>query len=459
MGSRSTVMEDLVRYVSNARSRSLPDDIMSRTKHHVLDTVAAMISGATIRPGQVALDLARVHLGGRPDALVVGTTLLLPVVDAAMANGMLAHADETDDSNSSGNLHPGCSVIPAALAMAEREDASGAEFLRSVALGYDIGSRVNKALGGYGAGAMRARGHLPFSIGGTMGATAAAGSLAGFTRNDQYRFLFSYGAQQASGVMTYARDTDHIEKAFVFGAMPSRNGLTSAIMVQAGATGVEDVFSGPGNFLDALSDDPDPSELVAELGDRYEVTLTNIKKYCTGFPIQGPLEGVLQLRDEAGFGPHDVEKIVVRMLESGARVVDDREMPNISLQYLFAVGIIDGAVSFDAAHDVGRMADPVVASLKERISVVGDPQFPEGHYQSVVDVALKDGRSLSTRIDDFRGSVANPLTTAEVEQKARGLIEPVLGVERTESLIGAIRDLESLATIRQLRPFIAGPVS
>ena len=82
-------------------------------------------------------------------------------------------------------------------------------------LGYDIGSRTTKALG---REAMRARNHLPFSIGGTLGTAAAAGSIARLGE-EEIRHLLSCGAQQASGVMTYARDTEHIEKAFIFGGM------------------------------------------------------------------------------------------------------------------------------------------------------------------------------------------------------------------------------------------------
>ncbi|MCC7104011.1 MAG: MmgE/PrpD family protein, partial [Chloroflexi bacterium] len=235
------VMERLIDYTASARTAELPPEVLRRAKHHILDTLAAMVSGTRLRPGQLALEFARLEGGGRPEAQVVASDMVLPVVPAAIANGMLAHTDETDDSNGSAGFHPGCAILPAALAMAERVGASGAELVNAVVLGYDIGARTNKALGPQ---AMRDRNHLPFSIGGTLGATAAAGCLAGLSRPEQYRYLYSYGAQQASGVMTYARDTEHIEKAFIFGGMPARNGLTAALMIQAGFTGVWDTFSG-----------------------------------------------------------------------------------------------------------------------------------------------------------------------------------------------------------------------
>ena len=379
--------------------------------------------------------------------------MVVSAVNAAIANGMMAHADETDDSNGSAGIHPGCAVLPAALAMGERENVSGADLVKAVVLGYDIGSRTTKALG---REAMRNRNHLPFSIGGTMGATAAAGCLAGL-QEEQYRDLLSYGAQQASGIMTYARDVEHIEKAFIFGGMSARNGVMAAEMIQMGFTGVYDTFDGDGNFLVAYSDNPNGEELVAELGTRYEVMLTNIKKFCVGFPIQSPAEGMLSIINEHNIGANDVDKIVVRLAESGAHTVNDREMPDINLQYIFAIALLDGRVSFEAAHSFERMSDPKVMDLRSRITLIGDPELSQDQpdYQAIVEVATKDGRNLVERVTSFRGRAENPLSTEEVGEKALDLMEPILGQAQSKELIDAINHLEALPSVRELRPLLS----
>ncbi|MGZ8154812.1 MAG: MmgE/PrpD family protein [Burkholderiales bacterium] len=449
----ASVTPDLIRYMTAARTSSIPPSVWAKTKHHVLDTIAAMISATRIKPGQFALRYVE-QLGGKAEAQVVGSRIVTTAINAAIANGMLAHSDETDDSNGSAGIHPGCAIISAALAMAERENASGEDFLRAVILGYDIGSRTNKALG---RDALRARNHLPFSIGGTLGATAAAGYLARLSE-EQLRYLLSYGAQQASGVMTYARDTEHIEKAFIFGGMPARNGVTAATMVQCGFTGVYDVFHGDGNFLVAFADAPDAQQLIAELGSRYEIMLTNIKKYCVGFPIQSPLEGLTTLMKEHDLKADQVEHITARILESGAHTVNDREMPDINLQYIFAVTLLDGRPSFETAHSVERMTDPKVMELRKKVTLIGDPELtharPEG--QAIVQITTRDGRRLETRVTTFKGRSDNPLTTQEVEEKAKELLEPTLGQSRTRQLMDTIGKLESLASVRDLRPLLAG---
>ena len=391
--------------------------------------------------------------GGTPEAQVVGSSIVTSAINAALANGMLAHSDETDDSNGSASIHPGCAIVPPAMAVAEREDASGTDLIRAVALGYDIGSRTNKTLG---RDAMRARNHLPYGIGGTMGATAAAGCLAGL-KEEQFRDLLSFGAQQASGVMTYPRDTEHIEKAFIFGGMTSRNGVTAATMVGRGFTGVHDVLDGVGNFLSAYSDNPNPQELVAELGERFEIMLTNIKKYCVGFPIQSALEGLLLLIAEHQVKAADVEKIVARLPETGAHTVDDREMPDINLQYIFAVALLDGGLSFEAAHSFERMQQPAVLELKSKMALIGDPELtrarPEG--QSIVQITTKDGSTLEQRVTTFKGRSDNPLTSEEIADKARELLAPVLGQQRGEELIETINHLEDVASVRELRPLLS----
>ena len=455
MASGNSVMEKLIDYVSKARATALPPPVLLKTKHHILDTLAAMISGSTLKPGEMALKYAKQMEGGAREAQVVASDLMLPVIPAAIANGMLGHSDETDDSNGSAGFHPGCAILPAALGMAERENLGGQDVVRAVALGYDIGSRTNKALG---RDALRARSTLPFSIAGTLGAAAAAGCLAGLTRPEEYRFLFSYAAQQASGVMTYARDTEHIEKAFIFGGMPARNGLTAATMVQAGFTGVWDVLSGDNNFFLAFSDSTRPAQpelMVAELGSRYEMMLTNMKKYCTGFPIQSPMEALRLAVDEHRFKAADVEAIEVRIARSGAHTVNDREMPDINLQYLFAVALLDGNVSFAAAHDVERMSDPAVRALRSRVKLIGDPSFVEGGHAARVEITLKDGRKITREIESFRGKADNPMSTGEVEEKARDLIEPVMGAGKTRKLIETVRTLEQLKKIRDLRPLLS----
>src|SRR5579864_6235472 len=140
----SPVMTRLSTYMSEAPGRALPAEVIEKAKHHILDTFAAMISGCELPPGRAAIQFARAY-GGEKIATVAASNVLCGPIEAALANGVLAHADETDDSWP-GGWHPGCNVVPAALATGEQFGISGNEFLRAVALGYDVGARVLTAL-------------------------------------------------------------------------------------------------------------------------------------------------------------------------------------------------------------------------------------------------------------------------------------------------------------------------
>ena len=141
----SEVMTRLSTYMSEAPGHALPDDVVERAKRHVLDALAAMVSGTELVPGRNALRFARSY-GGAPVATVVGDRIVCGSIEAALVNGTLAHADETDDTLAPGPWHPGCNVVPAALALGEQFGANGHRFLRAVVLGYDVGTRVMAAI-------------------------------------------------------------------------------------------------------------------------------------------------------------------------------------------------------------------------------------------------------------------------------------------------------------------------
>jgi 2-methylcitrate dehydratase PrpD len=449
-------MTRLSTYMSEAASHALPDDVIEKTKHHVLDTFAAMISGADLPPGLVALQFARAHAGEKV-ATVAASDVVCGAIEAALANGMLAHSDETDDSHAPSQSHPGCAIVPAALAAGEQFGIDGTHFLRAVALGYDVGPRVTMTLGA-----------LPYqmethrsshSIAEGFGAAAAAGCAAALNAH-QMRWLLDYAAQQASGIAAWERDTEHVEKSLVFAGMPARNGVTAALLIQLGGSGVEDILSGPDNFLMAFAPGPtkvpDPAKLIDKLGERYEVTRTNIKKWTVGSPIQAPLDALENMRKKHPFDADQVEKVLVRVATSEANTVNNREMPDICLQHMIAVMLIDKTASFQAAHDKTRMADAGVLRQRAKVQLIPDEEM-ERRYpkrEALVEVTLNDGTELSERVEAVRGTTDNPMTRDEVVAKCRELTAPRLGAEKSAQLIARVMNIERVGNVRDLRPLL-----
>jgi 2-methylcitrate dehydratase PrpD len=450
--SVSQVTARLSAYMSEAGGRALPDQAVEKTKHHILDTLAAMVSGSDLPPGRVGIQLARAHAGEKI-ATVAGSNVVCGPIEAALANGMLAHSDETDDSHAPSHSHPGCAVVPAALAVGEQFGIDGTRFLRAVTLGYDIGPRVTATLGG-----------LPFqmathfaahSIASNFGAAAAAASAAGLNAQ-QMRWVLDYAGQQSSGVAAWQRDTDHIEKALVFAGHPARNGVTSALLIQLGGTGVEDILSGADNFLLAFAPKADPSRLIDKLGERYEVTETNIKKWTVGSPIQAPLDAMENLRKRRPFEADQVRTVVVRVATSEAKTVNNREMPDICMQHMMAVMLIDKTASFRAAHDKPRMQDAEVLRQRAKVQLTPDEELEKLYPRriTIMEVTLNDGTRLEERVEAVRGTSDNPMTREEVVAKCRDLFTPVLGASTSGKLIERILNIESVKNVRELRPLL-----
>ncbi len=445
----SPLMLKLSSYMATALLRPLPSAISARAKLHLVDTFAAMISGARLLPGKKAIAYVKA-IGGKPEAGVIGTRIVTSAANAALANGMFGHADETDDTHPPTLTHPGTSVVPAALAIGERNRLSGAAVLRAIVLGYDICARILLTLKPM---AYLRSGHHAGATGQLFGAAAAAGALL---RLDalKTRYMLSYTGEQTAGLYTMFRDPWHIEKAYAMGGMPAHNGTAAALMAANGWTGVEDIFSGERDFFFTFApQEIDRNDMVRGLGADFEILRAAIKRWPVGGPIQGPMHVLREMIAQHGIEADAVEKLVVRMPDAELEIVNNRDMPDISVQHLLAVMLIDGNITFKSAHDFARMKDRKVLAVRKRIEAVGEASLTDAQrrWRAVIDITLKDGRKLTHQTMAAKGSFENPLTPQEENEKALDLIAPVLGLRRADALLAALWDFEELKDVRALR--------
>jgi 2-methylcitrate dehydratase PrpD len=440
-----------------ARVATLPDTVVEKAKHHILDTLAAAVSGSALEPGVLGRDYVQ-GLGGHPEASVVGSALRTNAVNAAFANAMAAHADETDDAHPRSITHPGCAVVPAALAVAERQGCTGLDFIRAVVAGYDLCARTGTMLGG--GRFLTELGFDTHAFGGVMGAAGAAGAL---TVSDpaQAAVVLSFAAQQAAGLATLFRDRGHVEKAFVFAGMPARNGVAAASMVQAGMTGVPDVLDGQPSFLSAFRAAPEAAAVFDDLGQVFEIERTNIKRWSVGSPVQAILDSLEALMRMETFSAAEVDEVHVHLPEEGAQVVNDRNMPSVNVQHLTAVMLVDGGMSFAASHDADRMQDAAVLALRHKVRLRPSPELSraEPARQGIAEIVLANGRRLRHHTRAVRGTTSNPMNREEVAAKAADLVSPVLGGEKANALISCVWELESLAHIQLLTRLVQTEVA
>lgn len=451
-GVVSPETEALGAFIAAASNTELPGEVVDKAKLHILDTFAAMLSGSRLTAGRKAAAYTAPRDGQGP-CTVIGTRIRCGPIEAGLANGLSAHADETDDSHFTSRTHPGAAIIPAALAMAEARKTSGREFLRAVTVGYDVGTRLVHALDMRGFAALN---RSPHSFGGTFGAGAAAAALARLTPR-QARHVLSYCAQLASGCGSYMADGGHIEKAFVYAGKSAHSGLMAVSLVECGFTASDDALSGDRNFLDAYAATATRPALVDRLGSHFAIISTNIKKWCVGSPIQSALDGVERLLDEHAPLLSDINRIRIRLAPDQAKTVDSRPMPNVNLQHLVALLLVDGSLGFAASHDPARMSDAAIVQMRDRVDLVADEALAgrKPPRQAIVELTLSNGAVLSTHVLAVRGSADNPMSRREVEAKARDLIEPVIGRDSAAALIAAVATLELAPDLRSISSLVA----
>lgn len=438
--SQMPASENLIQFISGAGRARLSAEVVEKTKLHIIDTVAAMISGIRLDVGMRALSIVPA-LAGREEALIVGAGSMLSVHDAAMVNAMLAHADETDDSHERSKFHPGCAIVPSALAVGQKQRSSGSDIIRAVALGYDVGARVLEALGPM---PLNMAGHASHAIGPLFGCGAAAGYLLGFDA-ERVRHLLSYLGHETSGLSCWMSDPDHVQKAYVFGAMAAKNALFSALLCQHGWTGCTEVVSNERGLLQAFGNAEHGRGLAEPLELGAEILHSDIKKWCVGSPIQAPLDCLEAMLERIPSDISLIEAIEVEIQANEVFIVQTRNMPNISLQHLLALFLVDRCLSFGSVHDGARMADEAVLSLRRRVKLIPSQDLQRaGGRQAIVRVVLKDGQTLSHHTVRVHGTWENPMSCDEVSAKAQALIEPVLGVEAAKALLRGLRVFETL---------------
>ncbi len=428
--------EALAEYIATSLPRPLPASVAERARMHLLDTLVAIITGRRLPAGRLGMTFAR-QLGGAEEATLLGSGRRVGIVQAAFANALAAHADETDDSHTPGRFHPGCGIVPVALAFAEREARTASELLQAIVLGYDVGARAVLALGYDSPRTARFSTH---SLGTLFGAVAAGGALLGLDPR-QTEITLSYAAQQASGLPYWNRDPDHIEKSFVFGANSARNAVHAALLAQAGFTSPRQPLTGERGFLDAFAERPDPSALTDELGVRFEIERASLKKWCVGSPIQSVLDGLEVLLAGEGFDVQRIASVHVEMPADRFHITDNRDMPAVCLQHLVALMLVRGTLTYATIHDETLMRDPAVLSLRARITTAPSQALAQARpeRQSIVRIVLDDGSEHRHHGRNVRGTPDNPMTPPEVATKARQLLtdqEPAT----VEALIGLCLD-------------------
>jgi 2-methylcitrate dehydratase PrpD len=417
-GKRSEVHPDrltehLAAFVAGARERVLPDAVEHRARIVVLDTLGAILLGATLPAGRIVADTfgPRSAAGG---ATLIGHGRKAEPGIAAYVNGLQAHADEVDDSHFASLTHPASTSLPGLLALAQVRGLSATEVFQGLSAAYDVQCRVSLA---FDPTQLQNRGIMPLAVCGVYGSVASA-AFALALDTEATTTAFGLAGLQSAGYWACATDGSHMSKAMM-SAFPARNGVESAWLASAGFLGPLRVLEGRDGILGALSDAPRPAELTRELGERFEILGTSIKKHVSGGPIRGAVDGLFLILDKYAVRTQDIETIRVDLAGSAVAIVDNRDNPPINLQHVVAVGALDRIVGLEQ-HTPARVTAADTLAMKARVQLFPDDEFEKvwpGERPARVTVTLADGTVHTELVWNASGSPESPLTWSEVESK------------------------------------------
>jgi 2-methylcitrate dehydratase PrpD len=441
----------LADYVAGTRFDALPPSAVAAAKRVTLDLLGVVLPATNYGPGKLMNAYVR-DIGGTPQATVVGTDIVTSTANAALANGTMAADMEQDDVHPESNLHASSVMVPALLAVAEANNASGKDFINALVAAYDVGCRLSIAMDN---GRQYASGFHPTAVSGTFGAAAGAARLLGLDSTAINSALGLTGCQ-AAGMLTWEMETEHYTKSFQSG-VPARNAVVAAELAARGYIGAADTLDGHYNVFDAFSNHRNFERLVVGLGDRYEIEHTGYKFYSVCRFIHSTLDQLLELSEEQGFAAIDIEHLDVWLPQTQAPIVDNNTLTTHNLQYSVAVALTDRVV--ERAQTTGeRRADPALTEIAARITLRGDDDLEElypVHWPSRIALTLKDGRTFASERHDPRGTTFQPVSDSDIERKFVGMASQVVDEQRVQQLIKTVAQLDELPSIRELTALLS----
>ena len=433
---------------------ALPPEIVTRARFLVLDLVANMVRARVDVESTPPL-FAAVHALGlaHGDSAVFGEPRRFSPAGAALLNGALAHSLDFDDTHAAGSLHPGAPVIPAALAAGEMAGASGADVLAAIIAGYEVTCRVALALP---AGAHYQRGFHPTATCGVFGAAAAAGRIFGLS-GDEIASAMGIALSQSAGSLQFLANGAWTKRFQVGWAAMA--GLTAATLAREGFKGAAQALEGKAGFLAAYAPAPIPERAVQDLGTVFELMKTAVKPYPSCRYGHAGIDAMLALRTQHNLKPEEIESITYGTSRSGMILVGEPREKRINPQnivdgqfsgaFVLATALATGAMGWDS---YAELQNPIIRALLPKVTCQDDPdieaEFP-ANMSGRVTVKAR-GQTFTKTVIIPKGEPDNFLTEAELRAKFAGLVDSVLGRDRSAALARATLAIDTCEDIGTL---------
>jgi len=462
MPDADTLALELGRFVDEFDLDDVPAEVVTHARHLLLDSLAVTLGGTRLDQARLVTEFWSAR-GGAAEATVPGAESKLPATTAAYLNGYLANLLDYDDTYSGRAIgHPGATVVPPALAVAEAHDADAREFLEAVLVGYEVSIRIGDAIMPTPERSREVVGTGTWQVFGGAAATAklldcapeaVADALGLAAMNAPVPLVRKVGIE--------AERFQWLKNNYGWACL---GGVLAGELAATGFRGSRDVFDGPRGFWRmAASDSFDESVLRRPLDEWYAVADVSFKPYSSCRWTHAALDCVRELTAEGGVDPAAVERVDVETFHEGAALDSVPETvldAQFSMPFVVAVSLLGYRPGFEWLSPE-RLSDPRVRALMERVRVTADEAMSErydstGRMAASVTLHLTDGTERSARTDDPRGDPETPLPYEAVREKYRDLVVPLLGETAAADLESAVLAVPNDGSVRSLAEPLAG---
>lgn len=453
----------LADWVSSLRYEDIPENVREHARRFILDNFGCQIAGATLPWSRTYYDMMKATRSGSHSTVAFYGDRMSPD-DAAFLNSTFNHANETDDTHLKSPTHPGGIAVPAALALSEFANATGEQLLVAVVAAYEIQIRLSWACSPF----LIYRGHHPPVGVGPFGAAAAGAVLLGFD-SDTTVNAFAIAGSHSAGLIEYTKTGGSVKR--IHSAIPTQAGVRAALFAQSGITGPHSIIEGEKGFCKVFAGEYDLSRLTDGLGSHYHLLDNGLKPYSCCHLIHAAFDALDDARDETPLTPENVKSITVAtnsepILSHIGSITEPTDIlgAQFSLPFSMAMRLhhggrgVKGGNGFWDYVDVD-CKDPALVETARKVKVVvaQNDKWERVDEGAGLEIETTDGRKIEACVPFSKGLPEHPLSPAEVEEKFRYLVDPVMPAGAPDAVVQAVAGLESITDIDDLVRLLVVP--
>jgi 2-methylcitrate dehydratase PrpD len=452
MNQKREITKELAYFLHGIKYEDLPQKVVESAKFSILDSLGCQ-AGLSKMPWSQQIYKTIQEMGGVAESTIIYYGYKTNAENAAFVNSAFNHGHEIDDTYLGIPTHPRAAIIPAAVALGEKERITGRDLILAVVVGHEASLRIGLGV----ARSLIKRGHHPPVAIGPFGAAALAAKIYNFTA-DEFHNVLGVAGSFAGGLLEYTQAGGSVKR--VHCGIPAQGGLRAAHLARNGITGPPTVVEGNKGFCKVFAGEYNFDRILQDMGKEWTILDVSTKIYDCCHYVHAHIDATKTLLEENSIDPDSIETVVAKTSEQGkvhmGVIVEPPDIlgAQFSIPFSLAMTIIKGSNGF-GDYTEADLKDPRLLDLSRRVKLEVDDEMERLHpavFGGVVELHLKDGKRYSNKVIYQKGHPKNPLSSEEYKNKFRLVTKLALPEDQTEKALSLVESLEDLDDVSKILP-------